>query len=131
MIDWDSEHDPQLSRLASKCDPPPVERLDLEALRRAVHEQALPILARRKRVRLLRRWTTPAGAGLSLAAAAILAALLVGSPDTSNRPRATPRSAPTTPEAVVTADLPEDEFRALVSGAADTRSLLLLAAGEL
>lgn len=131
MIDWDSEHDPQLSRLAARCDPPPVERLDVEALRRSVREQALPILARRKRARVLRRWGAPAWAGLSLAAAAILAALLVGGPDGSGDPRVGGPSAAVTPEAVVTADLSEDEFRALVSRAADTRSLLLLAAGEL
>ena len=131
MIDWDSERDPQLARLAARCDPPPVDRLDVDSLRRSIHEQARPLLERRRRRRVLNRWAGRAGAGAALAAAAILAALLVGRPDPSVRPGPTTPIAPASPEALVTADLSEEEFRALISGAADARSLLLVAAGEL
>jgi hypothetical protein len=131
VIDWDSEHDPQLSALLRKCDPPPIEKLDVEALRRSIHAQAVPIMERNRRVFARKGWAVPAGAGLSLALAAALAALLLGRPDASSVP-AGPGSVPRAgPEALVTADLSEDEFRALVSGAADTRSLLLVAAGDL
>lgn len=124
MIDWNSEQDPQLNALVAKCDPPPVDRLDVEALRRSIQGRAVPILARRRRIGAWKVWTAPAA--LSLALAAGLAAILLTGPSPALAPATTPQ-----PETLVTADLSEEEFQALVSGQADTRSLLLMAAGEL
>lgn len=122
------EPDPRLGAALRALGEPPLEEVDWEGLReRARRGAELPLAARQRAARAPapRPWARrllPAAAAASLALGVWLGAASDRAPGTA------PAVAVDEAEAVLRADLSDQEFRSLVSGRAEAESLLLLAA---